>query len=250
MRRSSRVAITAANVVMAFATLLGLAGIVLATNLFVSAMYPYAAIRGGAAGPWTISDARPLPVEGVLASGSPRLANTPAATPLSNLTPTSATRIAATPTVVIAPTSIAAVTTDFLDDLGGVAELSPGLTIDTTNQGFIGGDRARLVRTGHDPAWAVWSLPGMADFTAVTYHYPWAGPLGAFTFAASPDGVQFAAVAPGVVDRGGDWQRIDYVLALPPDTAFVRVTFPSDSAYPWTPQIGEVSYGNGAAPPR
>lgn len=140
-----------------------------------------------------------------------------------------------------------AAVTDPLDAFTYIVARSASLGFDTTNTAAIGNDPSRLVRASRTAEWAVWSLQGMTSFTAVTYHYIWEGTIGTFAFAASPDGVTYAPVTPAVADRGGDWKRIDYTLALPAGTNYVRVTFPNISAYEWTPQIGQVSYSRSSS---
>ncbi len=132
-------------------------------------------------------------------------------------------------------------TIDQLDDFDTAVDHSSDLSFDTTNVGVISDDPSRLVRTARTAAWIVWATLGMTHFAAVTYHYPWEGIHDAFVFAASQDGETYVPITPTIIDRGGDWQRIDYILVLPTGTNFVQVTFPNTSVYHWTPQLGEVA---------
>ena len=137
---------------------------------------------------------------------------------------------------------------DDLNDFSKIAARSTNLGFDTTNTSMIGNDPSRLVRVARSAEWAVWGLQGMRSFTAVTYAWRYET-FTPFTFAASPDGAIYTSVSATPVDRGGDWQRMDYTLTLPAGTNFVRVTFPNTGANAWTPQIGQVTYSsNGASP--
>ena len=135
---------------------------------------------------------------------------------------------------------------DDLNDFGEIATRSANLGFDTTNTSVIGNDPSRLVRVARSAEWAVWGLQGMRSFTAITYAWRYET-FTPFTFAASPDGVTYAPLSVTPVDRGGEWQRMDYALTLPAGTNFVRVTFPNTGANAWTPQIGQVTYSSAGA---
>lgn len=132
---------------------------------------------------------------------------------------------------------------DDLWDFGKIAARSGNLKFERTNNSFLGNDASRLARSARRAEWAVWSQSGMRTFAATAYFWP-SEQVQHFAFAVSTNRATYTAVTPTIVDRGGDWRRIDYTLTLPAGTNHVRVTFPNASAHTWNPQIGQVTYSN------
>ncbi|HEU5327199.1 MAG TPA: cellulase family glycosylhydrolase [Thermomicrobiales bacterium] len=154
-----------------------------------------------------------------------------------------AARAGAPPPTATPPPGGGQTVVDDLNDFSHITAHSANLGFDTTNTSVIGNDPSRLVRTAMTQEWAVWSLSGLTQFSATTYYWPYEA-FSPFTFAVSPDNNTYTAVTPSSNNLGGDWTRVDYTLTPPAGTNYVKVIFPTNSAYAWNPEIGQVRYAN------
>ncbi|MGN6674757.1 MAG: hypothetical protein ACTHMA_15765, partial [Thermomicrobiales bacterium] len=154
-----------------------------------------------------------------------------------------AARAGAPPPTATSPPTGGQIVVDDLNDFSHITAHSANLGFDTTNTNNIGNDPSRLVRTAMTQEWAVWSLSGLTQFSATTYYWPYEA-FSPFTFAVSPDNNTYTAVTPSSNNLGGDWTRVDYTLTPPAGTNYVKVIFPTNSAYAWNPEIGQVRYAN------
>jgi len=115
------------------------------------------------------------------------------------------------------------------------------LYLDTSNSQYLWDDPSRLSRflPGDTSAqWVTWALTGTTHVTATTYF--WYGEaIQHFTFLASSDNATFTALTPTITDEPGNWDRVTYVLNMPPGTNYVRVVYPANTIV-WTPQLGQM----------
>lgn len=140
--------------------------------------------------------------------------------------------------------------TTVVDDLNNFSKLyaySRNMTLFTNNVANFVGDTSRLGRSTNTAEFATWKIGNMSAFTATTFYWP-SETLPDFKFKASPDNANFTEVVPTVNRPGGNWRRVEYSLAPPAGTNYMRVEWPTGGANNWNPQIASVGY-TGDPPP-
>jgi beta-glucanase (GH16 family) len=137
--------------------------------------------------------------------------------------------------------------TDNIDDFTTIFASSGAFQRDTSSPSLFGGDTSRLYRYYNDPDWAVWKLDNLGQARVTTYFWP-NETVNHYRLFVSSDNANYTQVTPTIIDSGGSWRKIEYVVNAPAGTNYIKVQFPTTSAN-WTTQIGSVTMTASANPP-
>jgi hypothetical protein len=116
---------------------------------------------------------------------------------------------------------------DDLDDFSGVHARSPNLRLATDAPNDFLRDTSRVVRTSNTPEFLVWRYPNIGRTSARAFFKAGQAPI-PFRFEISSDGASYSQVLPSIASFSGALPWSDFELRdLPPNTNFVRATFPT-----------------------
>jgi len=136
---------------------------------------------------------------------------------------------------------------DYMWNFDNMYSHTSNLEFDSSNSAYFNGDTSRLYRPkpGNENQNIVYMREDhtITRFSAVTFHWP-NETLRDFTFHTSTDGVNWSLWAPGKVNHGGNWIRIDYSSdashPIPTNTKYIKMSFPTGTEH-FSPQISGVS---------